>query len=94
MTKRHMLWLLAMFAGIGLMIWLIPPREIEHHVNAAEEGRWRQKEPKLMDPPPAPARFTPHPARLESQRYTVCSFAGPCWEAPWGANPVPIGTKY
>jgi hypothetical protein len=24
-----MVWLLAMFAGIGLMIWLLPPSEIE-----------------------------------------------------------------
>jgi hypothetical protein len=30
------LWLLAMVAGIGLMIWLLPPREIEERLKSQE----------------------------------------------------------
>jgi hypothetical protein len=29
MKSSAFLWLLAMVAGLGLMIWLVPPREIE-----------------------------------------------------------------
>ena len=35
------LWLLAMVAGLGLMIWLVPPREIEARLKEQMLGERR-----------------------------------------------------
>ena len=33
---KTFLWLLTVFASIGLMIWLLPPREIEERLKSQE----------------------------------------------------------
>jgi hypothetical protein len=42
-----MLWLLAMFAGIGLMIWLLPPRGIKVIEPTALPLKFQAKPPPL-----------------------------------------------
>ncbi|MFZ0855109.1 MAG: hypothetical protein WAO08_38685 [Hyphomicrobiaceae bacterium] len=67
------LWLLAMVAGIGLMMWLLPPREIKRRLLLEAE----QPTPKLFtDRVP---QVKPMPQAKPKSWPVICPVAPPCW---------------
>lgn len=66
MVTRLALWLLAAAVGIGLMVWLLPPRAIERRLLEAEQ--------------PTPTLFTDRvPEPKPGLGLVICPTWGPCW---------------
>ena len=61
---KPFLWLLAMAAGLGTMIWLVPPREIERRLRLETEKPHQQR------------LETEQPKHWP----VVCPVAPPCWK--------------
>ena len=66
--RAFTLWLLAMVAGIGLMMWLLPPRAIEQRLLKTEQ--------------PTPTLFwaKPMPEATPKSWSVICPVAPPCWK--------------
>jgi hypothetical protein len=63
---RTLLHLLLVFLGIALLMWLLPPREIETHIKY--QGRVEAQE------------AAPHAAERRPTHWSViCPVAPPCW---------------
>ena len=61
------LWLLTMAIGLGLLIWLLPPRAIERRLLEAEQPKPTLFRDRMPEPKP-------------SASSVICPVAPPCWK--------------